>query len=241
MGEMQESYRSGEKIEYPEQMFSEGFSRQQEEECCRLIARLACGEILSRDEWILLLSVRTGKTAGLLFRTARRVREHFYGKRVFLRGASELGSFSQNGGLQEEYLMKTAVASASQDGKQAGLRSFVLQKSQEKSREKELEGGLLAELIKQIKTACPDCAVTLAAGIYPEETVHMWRQAGADRYLVRSEWSEDCRPGRRQFRGSFGAGRKRKKKVLKLFEENWLADRRRDKCGFLCRLSGAPG
>lgn len=65
MGEMQESYRSGEKIEYPEQMFSEGFSRQQEEECCRLIARLARGEILSRDEWILLLSVRTGKTAGL--------------------------------------------------------------------------------------------------------------------------------------------------------------------------------
>ena len=106
MGEMQECYRSGEKIEYPEQMFSEGFSRQQEEECCRLIARLARGEILSRDEWILLLSVRTGKTAGLLFRTARRVREHFYGKRVFLRGASELGSFSQNGGLQEEYLMK---------------------------------------------------------------------------------------------------------------------------------------
>ena len=101
MGEMQECYRSGEKIEYPEQMFSEGFSRQQEEECCRLIARLARGEILSRDEWILLLSVRTGKTAGLLFRTARRVREHFYGKRVFLRGAAELGSFSQNGGLQE--------------------------------------------------------------------------------------------------------------------------------------------
>ena len=112
MGEMQECYRSGEKIEYPEQMFSEGFSRQQEEECCRLIARLARGEILSRDEWILLLSVRTGKTAGLLFRTARRIREHFYGKRVFLRGAAELGSFSQNGGLQEEYLMKQAVASA---------------------------------------------------------------------------------------------------------------------------------
>ena len=134
--------------------------------------------------------MRTGKTAGLLFRTARRVREHFYGKRVFLRGASELGSFSQNGGLQEEYLMKQAVASACRDGKQAGLRSFVLQKSQEKSREKEQEGGLLADLIKQIKAACPDCAVTLAAGIYPEETVHMWRQAGADRYLVRLERSE---------------------------------------------------
>lgn len=104
VGEMQECYRSGEKIEYPEQMFSEGFSRQQEEECCRLIARLARGEILSRDEWILLLSVRTGKTAGLLFRTARRVREHFYGKRVFLRGAAELGSFSQNGGLQDGFV-----------------------------------------------------------------------------------------------------------------------------------------
>ena len=74
--------------------------------------------------------------------------------------------------------------------KAAGLRSFVLQKSQEKSREKEQEGGLLADLIKQIKAACPDCAVTLAAGIYPEETVHMWRQAGADRYLVRLERSE---------------------------------------------------
>ena len=126
MGEMQECYRSGEKIEYPEQMFSEGFSRQQEEECCRLIARLARGEILSRDEWILLLSVRTGKTAGLLFRTARRVREHFYGKRVFLRGAAELGSFSQNGGLQEEYLMK--------QGWKAG-RSSQLRASEEPGKE----------------------------------------------------------------------------------------------------------
>ena len=186
MGEMQECYRSGEKIEYPEQMFSEGFSRQQEEECCRLIARLARGEILSRDEWILLLSVRTGKTAGLLFRTARRIREHFYGKRVFLRGAAELGSFSQNGGLQEEYLMKQAVASACRDGKQAGLRSFVLQKSQEKSREKEQEGGLLADLIKQIKAACPDCAVTLAAGIRKKRFICGGRREQID---TLSAWS----------------------------------------------------
>ena len=187
-GEMQERYRFGEKMEYPEQAFSRGASQQQEEACCRLIARLACGEVLNRDEWIRLLSVRTGKTAELLFRTARRVRERFYGKRVFLRGAVELGSFSQGGSFQEKRccLMKQAVCSACRAGEQAGLRSFVLQKSREEGQ----EGELLADLIKQIKTACPDCAVTLAAGIYSEETVHMWRRAGAERYLVRSERPE---------------------------------------------------
>lgn len=185
---IQEQYRGMERLEYPEQAFPAGFDRQQEKACCQMIAKLARGGILSRDEWILLLSVRTEKTAGLLFRTARRIRERFYGKRVFLRGALELGSFSQGGSLRENccYLMEQAVISACRDGIRAGLRSFVLQNSREKGR----EGELLTDLIKQIKTYCPDCAVTLAAGVYSEEMAYMWRQAGADRYLVRSEWSE---------------------------------------------------
>lgn len=167
-------------------MFSACFSREQEETCCQLIAGLARKEVLTREEWKILLSVRTERTAALLFRTARRIRERFYGKRVFLRGLVEPDIFSGAGNLWEnpEYLTEQMLHLVCQEGYQAGFRSFVLQVHPE---EKRGADTFLSDFIKQMKTVCPDCAVTLAAGEYPEEMVRMCSEAGADRYLFRSE------------------------------------------------------
>lgn len=167
-------------------MFSACFSQEQEETCCQLIAGLARKEVLTREEWKILLSVRTERTAALLFRTARRIRERFYGKRVFLRGLVEPDIFSKAGNLWEnpEYLTEQMLHLVCQEGYQAGFRSFVLQVHPEKKWEADT---FLSDFIKQMKTVCPDCAVTLAAGEYPEEMVRMCSEAGADRYLFRSE------------------------------------------------------
>ncbi len=43
------------------------------------------------------------------------------------------------------------------------------------------------ELIKKIKAAYPDCALTLSVGEKPPEVYEMYYKAGADRYLLRHE------------------------------------------------------
>lgn len=105
---------------------------------------------------------------------------------MFLRGLVEPDIFSGTGNLWESpgYLTEQTLHSACQEGYQAGFRSFVLQVHPEKKWEADT---FLSDFIKQMKTVCPDCAVTLAAGEYPEKMVRMCSEAGADRYLFRSE------------------------------------------------------
>lgn len=111
---------------------------------------------------------------------------------MFLRGLVELDIFSGTGNLWEnpEYLTEQMLHLVCQEGYQAGFRSFVLQVHQEK---KWGADTVLSDFIKQMKTVYPDCAVTLAAGEYPEEMVRMCSEAGADRYLFRSETAgQEC-------------------------------------------------
>ena len=105
---------------------------------------------------------------------------------MFLRGLVEPDIFSGTGNLWEspEYLTEQMLHSACQKGYQAGFRSFVLQVYPEK---KWGADTFLSNFIKQMKTIYPDCAVTLAAGEYPEEMVRMCSEAGAERYLFRYE------------------------------------------------------
>ena len=48
----------------------------------------------------------------------------------------------------------------------------------------------ITELVRAIKAAHPDCAVTLSVGEYDRETYQQWYDAGADRYLLRHETAD---------------------------------------------------
>ena len=48
----------------------------------------------------------------------------------------------------------------------------------------------IASLVAGIKAEFPDCAVTLSVGEYPREVYQGWREAGADRYLLRHETAD---------------------------------------------------
>ena len=45
----------------------------------------------------------------------------------------------------------------------------------------------IANLIRDIRQGWPDCAITLSLGEHPHEIYALWREAGADRYLLRHE------------------------------------------------------
>ena len=45
----------------------------------------------------------------------------------------------------------------------------------------------IADIVRKIKKAHPDCAITLSVGEKSKETYQTWKEAGADRYLLRHE------------------------------------------------------
>ena len=49
----------------------------------------------------------------------------------------------------------------------------------------------MAEIIREIKKNFPDCAVTLSIGEKSYESYKLFREAGADRYLLRHETADD--------------------------------------------------
>lgn len=68
-----------------------------------------------------------------------------------------------------------------------GFRTFVLQGGEDYF----YSDDDIATIVRAIKTQHPDCAVTLSIGERSSETYALWKQAGADRYLLRHE-TADC-------------------------------------------------
>lgn len=141
-----------EEYEFPEALFGEVPASREEERCLRLIARLARGERLTEEEFFAVLSVRSRKTASLLFRTARRVREQFYGKRVFIRGLIEFTNYCRNDcyycGIRrsnreaDRYrLTQEEILSCCEEGFRLGFRTFVLQGGEDGGYGREKEAG----------------------------------------------------------------------------------------------------
>ena len=73
------------------------------------------------------------------------------------------------------------------NGYDLGFRTFVLQGGEDPFYTDEKIAGL----VKGIKKRYPDCAVTLSIGEKTREAYRMFRDAGADRYLLRHETANE--------------------------------------------------
>lgn len=125
---------------------------------------------------------------------ARMAAESVYGDRVFARGLVEISSYCRNNcyycGLRrdnlkaERYrLSPDAILKACDDGYEMGLRSFVLQGGEDMW----FTDERIAEIVRRVKERHADVAVTLSVGEREEKSYRLWREAGADRYLLRHE------------------------------------------------------
>jgi biotin synthase len=155
-----------------------------------LIDKLEATQSLSRNEFKKLLFCGND----YLFKRARSVTDGVYGKNIFMRGLIEFTNCCKNDclycGLRagnkkaERYrLSKTEILDCCEKGHALGFRTFVLQGGEDPH----YTDDLLTEIVREIKKAYTDCAITLSIGERSAESYKRLRDAGADRYLLRHE------------------------------------------------------
>jgi len=155
-----------------------------------LIDKLEAHQILSREEFKKLLACDDD----YLFERARFKTWEIYGNKIFIRGLIEFSNYCKNNcyycGLRAENkkaqryrLSKQQILECCQNGYALGFRTFVLQSGEDEHYTDEI----LAEIVSDIKTVYPDCAITLSTGERSYESYERLFRAGADRYLMRHE------------------------------------------------------
>lgn len=132
-----------------------------------------------------------------LYAEARRVRDEVYGRKVFMRGLIEISNHCRNNCLycgirrdavvQRYRLTKEDILACCREGHRLGFRTFVLQGGEDGWYTDEL----MCDIVSSIRSAYPDCAITLSLGERGRESFRRLREAGADRYLLRHE-TADC-------------------------------------------------
>ena len=125
---------------------------------------------------------------------AVRIREIYYGKKVFTRGLIEYTNYCKNDcyycGIRKSNtnakryrLTEDEIMACCENGYELGFRTFVLQGGEDAY----YTDDRMVAIIKKIKEAYPECALTLSIGEKSYESYKRFREAGADRYLLRHE------------------------------------------------------
>lgn len=125
---------------------------------------------------------------------ARAIQKENFADEIYIRGLIEVSSFCRcnclycgirkdNKDAQRYRLSDEEILSRCEYGYKKGFRTFVLQGGEDLI----FSDVRVAELISKIKNRFSDCAVTLSLGERDEKTYILWKEAGADRYLLRHE------------------------------------------------------
>lgn len=157
-----------------------------------------CGS-LSLSEYERLIEERTPEIAAYLAERADKVRREHYGNSVYIRGLIEISNICKNDcyycGIRKSNrdcsryrLTKEDILACCDEGYSLGLRTFVLQGGEDGY----YTDSVLAEIISEIKSRYPDCAVTLSLGERSYESYRLLKEAGADRYLLRHETADEA-------------------------------------------------
>ena len=131
-----------------------------------------------------------------LWQLANDTRREHVGDAVHLRGLVEISSFcarqcaycglrAGNNILARYRMPMGEVFAAAQQAVEFGYGTVVLQAGEDYG----ISAKSLAELVRRIKSETP-LAVTLSLGERPDPELVAWREAGADRYLLRFETSD---------------------------------------------------
>lgn len=164
-----------------------------------LIERLERERDLTNAEFAVLLDQSSGADRNFLFERARAVRDAHYGRKVYIRGLIELTNYCKNDCLYcgirksnascERYrLTKEQILSCCESGYALGFRTFVLQGGEDGWYTDER----MTDIIRAMRQAYPDCAITLSLGERGRESFKRLYDAGANRYLLRHETADEA-------------------------------------------------
>ena len=160
----------------------------------KLIDKLKNENTLSGDEWFSLLSGFTEEDRLYAAKAAREVTDSIYGKDIYIRGIVEFSNICKNdcyycglragnSNLERYRLTEEEIYECCKEGYEYGFRTFVLQSGEDLHFDTET----ICRIISRIKNDYPECAITLSIGEKTYEEYKAYKEAGADRYLLRHE------------------------------------------------------
>ena len=161
-----------------------------------LIEKLNNTHSLNKDEALQLIK-QGAQHKNLLFALAQETAQKSFGRQIFVRGLIEFTNYCKNDcyycGIRRSNknaaryrLTQEEILECCRAGYGLGFRTFVLQGGEDYFYSDED----IAAIVRAIKAQHPDCAVTLSIGERSHETYALWKQAGADRYLLRHETAD---------------------------------------------------
>ncbi len=153
---------------------------------------------LSKEELTFILTTDDTDFIDCLFATAQKEARRIYGNHVYIRGLIEFTNYCKNDcyycGIRrgnqcaERYrLSENEIIACASTGYELGFRTIVLQGGEDYF----FTDEKICQIIKQIKAKHTDCAITLSIGEKSYNSYKAYREAGADRYLLRHE-TADC-------------------------------------------------
>lgn len=148
------------------------------------------GDLLS------LLSLEHQEDREAVFSFADQVRKQYVGDGIILRGLIEFSNFCDNScfycglnkdnrNVQRYCLSKKEIMESVACVVASNIKTVVLQSGEDAN----LDYQWLAGIIKEIKSKY-DVAVTLSVGEHSGQAYRLWKDAGADRYLLKIETSD---------------------------------------------------
>lgn len=160
----------------------------------KLIDQLEEHRILEQEEFVTLLDHISLEEIAYLRERARDVAKKHFGNKIYTRGLIEFTNYCKNDclycGIRRSNqsvvryrLTEEDILACCKEGYELGFRTFVLQGGEDAK----YQDDLMVHLIKTIKEQYPDCALTISFGEKSYETYERYKNAGADRYLLRHE------------------------------------------------------
>ncbi len=160
----------------------------------KILSKAKITHNLSKDELVQILSDES--INDFLFKTADEVREKYVGNEVHLRGLIEFSNICKcnckycglrkdNPELERYRLSIEEAYDFARKAKEYGYKTVVLQSGEDSYYSVER----LVKLLQDIKKL--DLAITLSIGERPFEEYKAFKEAGADRYLIRIETTDE--------------------------------------------------
>ena len=157
-----------------------------------IINQLAEGELLTHDEWMLLLSTLDVEEREYLRAKAQEVATSNYGHGVFVRALLEISSYycgirASNRNAQRYRLTKEEILECCKEADALGFNTFVMQGGEDPMQ----NDAWVVDVVKSIRAAYPDKSITLSVGERSDEAYAAFKEAGANRFLLRHETRND--------------------------------------------------
>ena len=161
------------------------------------ILALAEGQVPDHAGWVRLITGVPEKDQLFSRDLARQRAQARFGKTVYFRGIVEFTNYCKNDCyycgirrsnkcLSRYRLTEDEILSCCEEGYALGYRTFVLQGGEDIWWTDEK----MTALVKRIRNAYPDCAITLSIGEKSREAYQAFFDAGADRFLLRHETAD---------------------------------------------------